>query len=1799
MRAQVSGWGMNVYAQSVDYKSSCGMCGNFDGSASNDAPAYVVRQYSQLKPCMQVNSASSCDPETNSKTGPSCDIWNYKPPKESSTTEDLPVASKICPYEPPFIKPLIGSQDDEDITEFLKRQAEVERAKKTVTWDPELGQFVDVEPYDKTLSEAACKDAFDKSDMIKLCKARYGEEYNTRVNDELEDCAQDYHEFGGPKTENGRQVLVDSFNILEQACVETFVREGDKDCPADDEACKALLNVLCPEECNSDKSQGTCKKAKCDCAKDFAGEACNIRRDEPPTIQLISENTCDTHGTEDCPEFIIVEGSGFYCDLGECNEVDATQKHKCRFVSEGKTTVTDGKFIGEDAIQCKVPLSEGHGLASHHSGDYEVKTTLEVSNDGKIWSDEKIDFLFYDYSCVICNETTLECDANPNSCQITVESETESETKCYDTGAPDPTIIPSFGARNPCLFCQPSISSTEFTVDFNHEQCHPKFSQTIYEHFIIGSAQKGSEILTVDGNKNEFVNTMKGYKVTYKILHNFPESTGIDNYFSIDDDGKITLLESVSLADLCNGNEHCAANPTVFNGFFPVEACFQGYCSTTTVVIELVAEAKGKTVFTAKTFYATITENAKDGTQLNFGDQTLLEDDLPDNLAFSIFSSPVNLDNAFAIGKSDAKITVKDSSKLDYEEADVHHCARHRNSKTECDLLSGICVWDEQAPGISKCLMKPSHMVIKATADQGATFLADIAITVIDVEEPPSKVELDPKFSSVDENSPVGTEVGKLLCIDPEQGRIATTNCEFSLAGQNSDLFSIDKRDDASYLLTKASFNHEDVSEIVVEIDAEDLDGNKMVVPEKITIEIVDKNEAPKDITLKLINGDTADGTNDRVFNEIENTPIGTVLGELQASDEDEGNQGFQCQVIDSADGTFSVVSNNLQLAKELDFETAKNGKIQFSIACIDSPDPNLEDNEPIASDEYTFTVNIIDANDAPGDLQLDQSTPIPEEGEPESGSFVLGTLSAEDPDKGASDFSVTPLDTETFKVVADKCTGNNPKKCTFSLELLKPLSASDAACDSPTSEGIICRASFKISDGNDPNLNRDETIEFKMTDKIDLPTGITCSFSTLPIPVENSQSLGKCTVDDVDGTASQFSEGHSVVMISEQNAIELVAATRRRRDDEAPTWEAVVKVASVLNNLDVSSAFTTKIEVVDLANDVKVTFDKSFQVVSSGEITTEAATTIPAGDIAIDTPADAVIKVPFGTASDQALTPTVKLTNGVRTVSLVKKTEGAGCQSVVSRNDDFKSCQDDDCTGVFCEDPDVDFSATLVDETTVELKSGKLVETYGGTEEEIYIKTESKTGNVVTYLKLELRYEDACAEQTCNECTLCAIDSVPTPELKLTVTCDPADRSNGFICGEQAAVVLIEECLSCNSDCDLVCDKALDVINDDLDESDEAKGDCGNPVCQLKEINEILDTLDDKEAVCKKISDESCASVDQDKKDAKDEQESITEIEIIKCENGDCGTLTELSEEDGLIPEVLNSRANNALEENNKTSGSSKDNTGVIIAVVVVLLLLIIVIVALVVIRNKQQQRRNEMTERYKEEGVVSSTTIGNQAFSGEAQPFTPGVSNPLYDWYRPDMSRQDCTTYLEGQGEGAFIVRDSQATPGWHMLCVKTQNQVVHDKIRLTDEGLYELLPTLTGDDVVVQPKFKELPDLIDHYVEAQPGMPYVLALANPIYDNHNLQVNRDGYQAMAVSDPNAPMLAPKGAPIDGMSNPMYGAGQGSPDGTYAGAGAGDGGYALGPASEGTYAEADGGYGTTMDVRTPYLDIAPDSQS
>eukprot|EP00045_Choanoeca_perplexa_P016559 m.224567 g.224567 ORF g.224567 m.224567 type:complete len:1783 (-) comp17292_c0_seq1:1619-6967(-) len=220
-------------------------------------------------------------------------------------------------------------------------------------------------------------------------------------------------------------------------------------------------------------------------------------------------------------------------------------------------------------------------------------------------------------------------------------------------------------------------------------------------------------------------------------------------------------------------------------------------------------------------------------------------------------------------------------------------------------------------------------------------------------------------------------------------------------------------------------------------------------------------------------------------------------------------------------------------------------------------------------------------------------------------------------------------------------------------------------------------------------------------------------------------------------------------------------------------------------------------------------------------------------------------------------------------------------------------------------------------------------------------------------------------------------------------------------------------------------------------------------------------------------------------------------------------------------------------------SKGKGADSTGMVVGVVVACLCLIILAVVLVVMRKRRPGDNFFDSETGPKAAHFDNPTFQSPsdtyAQAGSAPVvFHPGVSNPMYAWYSPDMTRQEATEELVQAGPGAFVVRDSKATPGWHILGVKTETDVLHEKICYSAEGTYQLLPANAPE----QPRFRDLPGLVNHYGTGVTGLPWRLdtsSCSNPMYgiSGDPSVGNYSGVAALA-NDPSAPAVPLKGREV-----------------------------------------------------------------
>jgi RHS repeat-associated protein len=198
---------------------------------------------------------------------------------------------------------------------------------------------------------------------------------------------------------------------------------------------------------------------------------------------------------------------------------------------------------------------------------------------------------------------------------------------------------------------------------------------------------------------------------------------------------------------------------------------------------------------------------------------------------------------------------------------------------------------------------KTSYSVRVRTTDQGGLSREKaLIVSVLNVNEAPTAISLT--NASVPENSVTGTIIGQLSTPDPDQGDTQ----QYTLTDSAGDRFEII----GNTLRVKAGavLDFETTPSLSIEVKSTDAGG--LSISQRFAIALTNVNEAPTDIALSATT-------------IAENTPIGTVIGTLSATDPDQ-NDTQQYSLVPGTGATdnaaFVIVGNQLQLQTTPNFAT-------------------------------------------------------------------------------------------------------------------------------------------------------------------------------------------------------------------------------------------------------------------------------------------------------------------------------------------------------------------------------------------------------------------------------------------------------------------------------------------------------------------------------------------------------------------------------------------------------------------------------------------------------------------------------------------------------------------------------------------------------------------------------------------------------------------------------------------------------------------------------------------------------------
>ncbi|SHO51382.1 LamG-like jellyroll fold domain-containing protein [Anaerocolumna xylanovorans] len=358
---------------------------------------------------------------------------------------------------------------------------------------------------------------------------------------------------------------------------------------------------------------------------------------------------------------------------------------------------------------------------------------------------------------------------------------------------------------------------------------------------------------------------------------------------------------------------------------------------------------------------------------------------------------------------------------------------------------------------------------VKVTDSGSLTFEKVFTISVTDGNDPPSDITLT--GGSVDENVINGT-AGTLEAVDPNTGDTFT----YVLTAGSGDT------DNASFIITGntlkliAAPDYEVKNSCNVRIRMTDNGG--LFCEKAFIIAIADVNEAPTDITLS--NSSIA-----------ENLAAGTVIGTLLGTDPDSG-ESLTYSLPGGLDdnSSFVITGNLLKLNIAADYET----KSSYSVTV------RVTDSASHTCDK-TFTITIINGNDAPSDIALSGNSVI----ENCAVGTVVGTLSSTDQDTA---------DTYSYTLAAGTGDADN---AVFSISgnVLKVAGTIDYE--------LKPSYSIRIRTMDNGGLYYEKVFTISVTDSDDPPTDIMLSAASVP---ENSAAgipVGTLSSADTPGDSFTY----------------------------------------------------------------------------------------------------------------------------------------------------------------------------------------------------------------------------------------------------------------------------------------------------------------------------------------------------------------------------------------------------------------------------------------------------------------------------------------------------------------------------------------------------------------------------------------------------------------------------------------------------------------------------------------------------
>jgi hypothetical protein len=432
-----------------------------------------------------------------------------------------------------------------------------------------------------------------------------------------------------------------------------------------------------------------------------------------------------------------------------------------------------------------------------------------------------------------------------------------------------------------------------------------------------------------------------------------------------------------------------------------------------------------------------IAENSATGTVV--GAVSATDIDAGQSLSFAITSG--NTSGAFAINATTGQITVAGS--LDAEVISLYSLV--------------VSVTDNGSPALSAN--------------------TNISILIDDVNEAPT---VGAGSFNVDENSASGSHVGYVSASDQDIGQTLVYSI---LSGNEAGKFAIDGV--TGQITVVGSLDFEAVPAYALVVQATDSASPALSGSGTITIAVNDRNEAP---TLAA-----------QSFFIAENSPAGTAVGTMLASDVDAGTTLTYSITGGNTGGVFAINASTGAITvvapAALDFEVITAVSLVVSVSDNGSPAPSAT---------AVATINLTNVNEAPTVNAATFSL-----AENSANGTAVGTVSASDPDAGQ---------TRTFSIVSGNTGGAFAINATTGA--ITVANAAALNFEGTPSFALVIRA----TDNGSPALSGTATVTINLTNVNEAPVVTAATFS-LAENSANGTAVGTVSASDPDvGQTRTFS---------------------------------------------------------------------------------------------------------------------------------------------------------------------------------------------------------------------------------------------------------------------------------------------------------------------------------------------------------------------------------------------------------------------------------------------------------------------------------------------------------------------------------------------------------------------------------------------------------------------------------------------------------------------------------------------------